>query len=163
MALAESGPPANTGSATHPELPTLLAQAEELLRSLQALQQACGTYLEQLTTVDWGGLAQQGKLAGLPKFTIERTIIDARNVLTNGLQDLTTILQAARQPMDDQAALDDVVARLRALIRLYADTPTDMRNRHQRLLGWLDKIDQAMQQRGELPLTVQMSQSRPTS
>jgi hypothetical protein len=148
---------AGASDASPPALSDLLGQVAELLRALQALQQECGTYLEQLAAVDWAGLAQQGKLAGIPKFTIERTIIDARNVLNNGLQDLTDLLRVAQEPIPDQVALDDVVERVRALIRLYTDTPTDVRHRYQRLTGWLARIDQAMHQRGERPLSAQLS------
>jgi hypothetical protein len=110
------------------------------------LQQEYGGYVEQLAAVDWAALAQHGKLAGVPKFLIERTIIDARNVLTNGLHDLTNILQEAPAPVDE------FVERVRALVRLYTDTPSDLRHRYQRLTGWMARINQDMQQRGEPPL-----------
>jgi hypothetical protein len=103
--------------------------------------------VEQLAAVDWSALAQQGKLAGIPKFLIERTIIDARNVLTNGLHDLANIIQEVPAPSDE------FVERVRALVRLYTDTPSDLRHRYQRLTGWMARINQAMQQHGEPPLT----------
>ena len=47
----------------------------------------------------------------------------------------------------------DIPGRLRAVIRLYADTPNDLRNRCQRLTAWLTAIAQAQQQGGRTPLT----------
>jgi hypothetical protein len=134
----------------HEDLPMLRQQAGALLSDLQVVQQEWGALWEQLASVDWGTLAQQGKLAGIPKFRIERTIADARNVLTNGLQDLEAILRLAQEPGDD------IAERLQALIRLYTDAPGDLRTRQQRLAAWLATIDQAMLQRGEAPLTAQL-------
>jgi ABC-type transporter Mla subunit MlaD len=131
------------------DLPRLRHQAGALLSDLQVFQQEWGAFLEQLAGVDWGTLAQQGKLAGIAKFRIERTIADARNVLANGLQDLEAILRQAQQPTDD------IAERLQALIRLYTDAPGDLRTRQQRLTAWLAAIDEALQQRGEQPLTAQ--------
>jgi hypothetical protein len=125
-------------------------QAGALLSDLQVVKQDYGAFWEQLASVNWGTLAQQGKLAGIPKFRIERTIADARNVLANGLQDLEAILRLAQEPVDD------IAERLQALIRLYTDAPGDLRTRQQRLATWLVAIDQAMQQRGEPPLTAQL-------
>ena len=132
------------------DLPMLRHQAGALLSDLQVVQQQWGALWEQLASVDWGTLAQQGKLAGIPKFRIERTIADARNVLANGLQDLEAILRLAQQPGDD------IAERLQALIRLYTDAPGDLRTRQQRLAAWLAAIDEAMLQRGEAPLTAQL-------
>jgi hypothetical protein len=134
----------------HEDLHMLRHQAGALLSDLQVVQQEWGAFWEQLAGVDWGALAQQGKLAGIPKFRIERTVADARNVLANGLQDLEAILRLAQEPVDD------IAERLQALIRLYADAPGDLRTRQQRLAAWLAAIDQAMQQRGESPLTAQL-------
>jgi hypothetical protein len=132
------------------DLHLLCQQAGALLSDLQVVQQECGAFWEQLASVDWSALAQQGKLAGIAKFRIERTIADARNVLANGLQDLAAILRLAQEPVDD------IAERLQALIRLYTDAPGDLRTRQQRLAAWLAAIDQAMQQRGEPPLTAQL-------
>jgi hypothetical protein len=121
------------------------------LGELQALQQEFGAALEQLAAVDWATLAQQGKLAGIAKFSIERTIVDARNVLANGQQDLAAVLRMAQEPVDDLAE------RVRAIIRLYTDTPTDVRHRCQRLSAWLARINQALAQGGESPLPVRMA------
>ena len=85
------------------DLPALLAQTEDILRQLQALQQKVGTYLEQLSAVEWSVLAEQGMLAGVPKFLIERTITDARHVLASGQQVLTEVLSLAQEPVDDLA------------------------------------------------------------
>jgi hypothetical protein len=120
------------------------------LRELQTLQQGFGTALEQLAAVDWATLARQGQLAGIPKFTIERTITDARNVLANGQQDLADILRLAQEPVDD------LPERVGALIRLYTDTPTDIRHRCQRLSVWLAQINQTLAQGGEPPLPVHL-------
>jgi hypothetical protein len=159
MATAEPGSPLGDSRAGHHDLPTLLAQAEELLGQLQALQQRYGTYLEQLTTVNWAALAQQGHLAGIPKFRIERTITDARNVLSGGLRDITAVLQLAQEPRPNQEAVDKFVERVRALVRLYTDTPADMRSRCQRLMAWVSQIDAALQQQGEPPLTARLTAS----
>jgi hypothetical protein len=132
------------------DLHLLRHQAGALLSDLQVVQQEWGALWERLASVDWGTLAQQGKLAGIPKFRIERTVADARNVLANGLQDLEAILRLAQEPVDD------IAERLQALIRLYTDAPGDLRTRQQRLAAWLAAIDQAMQQRGEPPLTAQL-------
>ena len=133
------------------DLPALLAQAEDILRQLQALQQKVGTYLEQLSTVEWSALAEQGMLAGVPKFLIERTITDARHVLASGQQVLAEVLSQAQEPVDDLAE------RLQAMIRLYTDTPEDMRTRCRRLTAWLAKIDAALQQHGQQPLTARIT------
>jgi hypothetical protein len=151
MAIEEPGASAHPEVRSPQDLSALLAQAGDLLRELQALQQGFGTVLEQLAAVDWATLAQQGKLAGIPKFTIERTIVDARNVLANGQQDLTAILRQAQEPIDDLAE------RVGAMIRLYTDTPTDIRHRCQRLSAWLAQINQALEQRGEPPLPVHLA------
>jgi hypothetical protein len=120
-------------------LRTLCAEAAEILHALQEIQQEFGAYLEQLATVDWAALAQQGKLAGVPKFMIERTITDARNVLANGLKDLADILRQAQEPGED------TVERLQAFMRLYVDTPGDLRTRQQRLMHWMARIEAAPQ------------------
>jgi hypothetical protein len=161
MATEDLRPSLGDSRAGHHELPTLLIQAEELLGQLQALQQAYGTYLEQLAAVNWEALALQGYLAGIPKFRIERTIADARNVLSGGLRDITNILQLGQEPLPDQDAVTKFVERVRALLRLYTDTPADMRRRYQRLMAWVAQIDAALQQQGETPLTAQLPASPP--
>jgi hypothetical protein len=133
------------------ELQAMLGEAERLLHELRALAEQFGALIEQLAGVDWNTLAQQGKLAGIPRFLLVRTITDARNVLTTGQQDLTAILAAAATPDDEFAE------RLRAMVRLYADTPVDIHNRCQKLLQWLTTIDAGLQQRGEVPLTARLS------
>jgi hypothetical protein len=150
MTIEEPGASARSEVRSPQELSALLAQAGDLWRELQALQQGFGAALEQLAAVDWATLAQQGKLAGIAKFTIERTIVDARNVLANGQQDLAAILRLAQEPVDDLAE------RVGAMIRLYTDTPTDIRHRCQRLSAWLAQINQALEQRGEPPLPVHL-------
>jgi hypothetical protein len=124
------------------DLDALVATATDLLQQLQDLQKQCGARLEQLAAMDWQALAQQGKLAGIPKITIERTIMDARTVLRTGLGQLAAILDLTQQfregPPDPESNVPD---RLRAMIRMYADTPQDIRNRCQRLETWLAKID----------------------
>ena len=132
------------------DLPALRAQAEDILGQLQALQQQIGTYLEQLAAVEWAALAEQGMLAGVPKFLIERTITDARHVLASGQQVLGEVLDPGQEPVDDLSE------RLQAIIRLYTDTPEDMRTRCQRLTAWLAKIDAALQQDGQQPLTARI-------
>src|SRR4029450_8221191 len=151
------------GHAAAGELSILRIQVEDLLRQLQALQQEYGISLEERAAVDWSTLAQQGKLAGIPKFTIERTITDARNVLNSGLRHLTDILQVPQESLHGQEALDEYAARLRALVRLYTDTPADMRQRYQRLTAWVAQIDQAMQQHGDPPLTARIGTSQDAS
>jgi hypothetical protein len=150
MAVEEPGASVPPEVRPSQDLPALLAQAGDLLGELQALQQRFGTALEQLAAVDWATLAQQGKLVGIPKFTIERTIVDARNVLANGQQDLAAILRLAQEPIDNLAE------RVGAMIRLYTDTPADMRHRCQRLSAWLTQINLALEQRGEPPLPVHL-------
>jgi hypothetical protein len=141
----------------HEAVQSVRDQAAALLRELRDVQQAWGEFWEQLAGVDWATLAQQGKLAGIPKFRIERTIADARNVLAKGLQDLDGILRLAQEPVDD------IAERLQALVRLYIDTPGDLRTRQQRLTAWLATIDQDMQQRGEPPLTAQLRSASQSS
>ena len=133
------------------DLPALRAQAEDILRQLQALQNEAGIFLGQLETVDWSALAEQGKLAGFPKFLIQRAITDARHVLVTGEQDLTEILTLAR------GSDHDLQERLQALVRLYADTPDDIRNRCRRLTGWLSMIDEVLQQQRDAPLSAHIS------
>jgi hypothetical protein len=120
----------------------LVATAIDILQQLRGLQEQCGARLEQLAAVNWQVLAQQGKLAGIPKITIERTIMDARTVLRTGLEQLAAILDLTQRfregPPDPESNVPD---RLRAMIRMYADTPQDIRNRCQRLEIWLSKID----------------------
>lgn len=152
MVTQPTGFAAHTPEPGSAELPALLAQAEGLLQQLQALEQSCRTYLEQLATVDWSRLAQQNKLAGIPKFRIERTIADARNVLHSGLRDLGGISREAQVLPVEPEALQALTQRVRAFIRLYRDTPTDIQQRHQRLTAWVAAIDQALEQGGEAPL-----------
>jgi hypothetical protein len=154
MAAAEPGKPSAPGSGPQHELSALLARARDILQHLQALEQEFGDYLEQLAAVDWSVLAQQGKLAGIPKFLLERTITDARHVLSTGQQDLDGMLREAQEPTDDS------IERVQAIIRLYTDTPEDIHNRCQRLTAWQIRIDQALQQHGEPPLTAHRPPSR---
>ncbi len=129
-----------------PSLESLLAQAEAILGQLQALQAAFGEYLDRLADLDWTALAAADKLAGTPKFLIERTITDARNVLVTGQQDLADILRAAAAPDEE------FVNRLTAMVRLYSDAPNDIRNRYLRLTTWVSRINESLQDRGEPPL-----------
>jgi hypothetical protein len=129
-------------------------QVEALLHELQALAQTFDPPLAQLAAVDWRALARQGYLPGIPGLAIERTIEDARAVLASGQRVLTEVLQQIHDPqvLAKQEELD-LPSRLRAAIRLYADTPSDMRNRCQRLTIWLTVIAQAQRQAGVEPLT----------
>ena len=64
----------------------------------------------------------------------------------------------ARQLVEKrQEPVDDLSERLQAIIRLYTDTPEDMRTRCQRLTAWLAKIDAALQQDGQQPLTAHIA------
>lgn len=133
------------------ELNDLVGNVEALRRQLDALYESYGGALAELAAVDWRELGREGYLAGTPRLAIERTIEDARNVLSSGREALALVLKQAADPeMVDNPDLD-VPARLRAVIRLYADTPNDVRNRCQRLTAWLTAIAQA--QAGEAPLT----------
>ena len=101
-------------------------------------------------------LGREGHLAGTPRLAIERTIEDARNVLSSGREALALVLQQAGDPEMVANPDLDIPGRLRAVIRLYADTPNDMRNRCQRLTAWLTAIAQAQQRAGETPLTARI-------
>ena len=134
------------------DLGNLVDNVEALLRQLDALHETYGRALAELAAVDWRELGREGHLAGTPRLAIERTIEDARNVLSSGREALALVLQQAADPeMVDNPDLD-VPGRLRAVIRLYADTPNDVRNRCQRLTAWLTAIAQAQQQSGVPPL-----------
>ena len=135
------------------ELSDLAGNVEALRRQLDALHETYGAALAELTAVDWQALGREGRLAGTPRLAIERTIEDARNVLNAGREALALVLQQAADPEMVANPDLDVPGRLRAVIRLYTDTPNDLRNRCQRLTTWLSAIAQAQQQAGELPLT----------
>ena len=135
------------------ELSDLVENVEDLLRQLDALHDTHGGALAELAAVDWQALGREGHLAGTPRLAIERTIEDARNVLSAGREALALVLQQAADPEMVANPDLDIPGRLRAVIRLYADTPNDLRNRCQRLTSWLSAIAQAQQQAGEPPLT----------
>ena len=135
------------------ELSDLVGNVEALLRQLDALHETYGSPLAELAAMDWRELGRQGHLAGTPRLAIERTIEDARNVLSSGREALALMLQQAADPEMVANPDLDIPGRLRAVVRLYADTPNDMRNRCQRLTTWLTAITQAQQQAGAPPLT----------
>jgi ABC-type transporter Mla subunit MlaD len=135
------------------ELQALLDSVEGLLRQLDELQETYGGALAELAAVDWQALGREGHLVGTPRLAIERTIEDARNVLSSGREALALMLQQAADPEMVANPDLDIPGRLRAVIRLYADTPNDLRNRCQRLTTWLTAIAQAQQQAGAPPLT----------
>jgi hypothetical protein len=135
------------------ELSDLVDNVEALLHQLDALHETYGSPLAELAAMDWRELGRQGHLAGTPRLAIERTIEDARNVLSSGREALALMLQQAADPEMVANPDLDIPGRLRAVIRLYADTPNDVRNRCQRLTAWLAAITQAQQQAGGTPLT----------
>jgi len=135
------------------ELGDLVGTVEALRRQLDALHDTYGGALAELAAVDWQALGRQGRLAGTPRLAIERTIEDARNVLNAGREALALVLRQAADPEMVANPDLDVPGRLRAVIRLYTDTPNDLRNRCQRLTTWLLAIAQAQQRAGEPPLT----------
>ena len=135
------------------ELGDLAGNVEALRRQLDALHETYGGALAELAAVDWQALGRQGRLAGTPRLAIERTIEDARNVLSAGREALALVLQQAADPQIVANPDLDIPGRLRAVIRLYTDTPNDLRNRCQRLTAWLTVIAQAQRQAGEPPLT----------
>ncbi len=138
------------------ELSNLVDNVETLRRQLDALHETYGAALGELAAVDWQALGREGHLAGTPRLAIERTIEDARNVLSSGREALALVLQQAG---DSEMVANpdlDIPGRLRAVIRLYADTPSDMRNRCQRLTAWLTAIAQAQQRAGEPLLTARI-------
>ena len=139
------------------ELSGLVENVEVLLRQLNALHDTYGAALAELAAVDWQTLGRQGHLAGTPRLAIERTIEDARNVLSAGREALALVLQQAADPEMVANPDLDIPGRLRAVIRLYADTPNDLRNRCQRLTAWLTAIAQTQQQAAEPPLTDRLS------
>lgn len=135
------------------ELSNLVENVEALRRQLDALHDTYSAALGELAAVDWQALARDGHLAGTPRLAIERTIEDARNVLNAGREALALVLQQAADPEMVANPDLDVPGRLRAVIRLYSDTPNDLRNRCQRLTAWLAAIAQTQQQAGKPPLT----------
>ena len=135
------------------ELAPLLDSVEDLLRQLDALEDAYGGALAQLALVDWQALARAGQLGGTPRLAIERTIEDARNVLSSGREALALVTQQAADPEIVANPDLDIPGRLRAVIRLYCDTPNDLRNRCQRLANWLETIRQSQRQAGSASLT----------
>ena len=138
------------------ELSNLVENVEALQRQLDALHETYGAALGELAAVDWQALGRDGHLAGTPRLAIERTIDDARNVLNSGREALALVLQQAADPEMVANPDLDIPGRLRAVIRLYADTPNDMRNRCQRLTAWLTAIAQTQQRAGETPLTARI-------
>jgi hypothetical protein len=142
----------------------LVAEVETLLHTLQGLERTFGPALAQLAMVNWRQLASQGYLPGVHRLVVERTIEDARTVLTRGQQVLTEVLQQAQNPEIVAQAHKgeiDIPERLRAAIRLYMDTPNDIRNRCQRLTNWLTAMAQAQQQAGEPALMAQVGWPQP--
>ena len=139
------------------ELSNLVENVEALRRQLDALHDTYGAALGELAAVDWRALGREGHLAGTPRLAIERTIEDARNVLNSGREALALVLQQAADPETVANPDLDIPGRLRAVIRLYADTPNDLRNRCQRLTAWLTAIAQAQQRAGAPPLTDQVT------
>lgn len=139
-----------SASVSRAEIDTLRAQAGAIRSELRGLQEECGAYLEQLAAVEWGKLAGQGKLAGVPRFLIERAIADARHVLINGQQDLDDVQRPNQEPTAQFGE------RLQALIRLYTDAPADIRTRYARLREWIAQIDRTWQEHGETPLSAQL-------
>ena len=135
------------------ELQVLLDNVEGLLHQLDALQESHGGALAELAIVDWRALDRDGHLGGTPRLAIERTIDDARNVLSSGREALTLVMQQAADPEIVANPDLDIPGRLRALIRLYSDTPNDLHNRCQRLTAWLASIGQSQRQAGAPPLT----------
>ena len=135
------------------ELSDLAGNVEALRRQLDALHDTYGGALAELAAVDWQALGREGHLAGTPRLAIERTIEDARNVLSAGREALALVLQQAADPEMVANPDLDIPGRLRAVIRLYADTPNDLRNRCQRLTTWLSAIAQAQQRAGAPLLT----------
>ncbi len=131
----------------------LVENVEALLCQLDALHETYGAALAELAAVDWQALRRQGHLAGTPRLAIERTIEDARSVLSNGRVTLALVLQQAADPEMVANPDLDIPSRLQAVIRLYTDTPSDVRNRCQRVTAWLAAIVQAQQQTGVPPLT----------
>jgi ABC-type transporter Mla subunit MlaD len=135
------------------ELQALLDSVEGLLRQLDELQETYGAALAELAVVDWQALARDGHLGGTPRLAIERTIDDARNVLSSGGEALARVMQQAGDPEMVANPDLDIPGRLRAVIRLYNDTPNDLRNRCQRLTTWLATITQSQQEAGVASLT----------
>lgn len=135
----------------------LVDNVEALRRQLDALHETYGAALTALAAVDWQALGRQGHLAGTPRLAIERTIEDARNVLNSGREALALVLRQAGDPAIIANPDLDISGRLRAVLRLYADTPSDMRNRCQRLNAWLTAIARAQEQAGASPLTDQIA------
>ena len=109
------------------ELGDLAGNVEALRRQLDALHETYGGALAELAAVDWQALGRQGRLAGTPRLAIERTIEDARNVLSAGREALALVLQQAADPEMVANPDLDIPGRLRAVIRLYTDTPNDLR------------------------------------
>ena len=134
------------------ELQALLDSVEALLHQLDTIQATYGGALAELAIVDWQLLARDGHLGDTPRLAIERTIDDARNVLRSGREALTLVMQQAANPEMVANPDLDIPGRLRAVIRLYSDTPNDLRNRCQRLTTWLTTIAQSQKQAGDQSL-----------
>ena len=134
------------------ELGDLLDRVEALQRQLEVLQETYGGGLAQLALVDWQALARDGHLGGTPRLAIERTIEDARNVLSSGQEALAEVTRQAVEAGSSANPDLDIPGRLQAVIRLYSDTPSDLRNRCQRLTQWIEKIGQSQRQAGSTPL-----------
>lgn len=138
---------------TSDELAPLLDSVDGLLRQLDGLEEVYGEALAQLAIVDWQALARDGHLGGTPRLAIERTIEDARNVLHSGREALALVTQQAADPKMVANPDLDVPGRLRAVIRLYNDTPSDLHNRCQRLTNWLETVRRSQREAGSAPLT----------
>ena len=128
------------------ELTDLTATVQALLNQIDEFHETYDGALAELATLDWRGLAREGHLGTTPRLAIERTIEDARNVLNSGREAMALVLEQARDPEMIANPDLDIPGRLRAVIRLYSDTPNDLRNRFRRLTTWLTAIVQSQQQ-----------------
>ena len=135
------------------EITPMLDSVEGLLSQLDAFEEAYGGALAQLALVDWQALARDGHLGGTPRLAIERTIEDARNVLSSGREALALVTRQAADPEMVANPDLDIPGRLRAVIRLYSDTPNDLHNRCRRLTNWLETIRQSQRRAGSASLT----------
>ena len=130
------------------ELTDLTANVQTLLSQFDQFHETYGGALAELAALDWRALASEGHLGGTPRLAIERTIEDARNVLSSGRETMALVMQQAGDPEMVANPDLDIPGRLRGVIRLYSDTPNDLRNRFRRLTTWLATIVQSQQQAG---------------
>ena len=128
------------------ELTDLTAAVQALLSQLDEFHETYGGALAELSALDWRALAREGHLGATPRLAIERTIEDARNVLNSGREAMALVMEQAGDPEMIANPDLDIPGRLRAVIRLYNDTPNDLRNRFRRLTTWLTAIVQSQQQ-----------------